>query len=157
MPQRKKHNPEAATAILAVLFLIAQIGLLFLRAKGFSHLLSPYVDDAPVVFGVFVFRGCALLGALLTFVQMIAASVFLIEGPPSMRHRVIRGLAFAGWAMATALDLTLSALAAAKPEQQWIYVFVALTIAVFDTLGGILVIDSLVVPGAIGLLAALKK
>lgn len=148
---RPSLGPEA---VLGAIALFVQPWLLTLRASDLAESLKhghiPNREIAFAAFGAHYTAGtCAVAGVALTLAQMLSASVFTMDTSNNPRHRYLKGLAGSGWLILLALELASSVLYAdgGMPGQLTAFVF-ALLFVLFESVGGILIIDCLIIPAA---------
>jgi len=150
-PAGGPEGPEQRLgAVFAALALIIQPFLLTLRATDLTQLLhhSRIASPGPTLV-IAGFSYDPVAGAVLTIAQMIAASVFLMDVPPSPRRFYLRVLSGLGWVVLSLLELTLSVCYAGSGIIAIATAF-ALTLLylLFESMSGILIIEYLVIPAA---------
>jgi hypothetical protein len=97
------------------------------------------------------------MGLALTLAQMIGVSVFIMETSSGVRARYLKFLSGSGWIIATSLELALSVICANGVAERSIGFVLALLLTIFETCSGILVVDCLFIPVALGLGGAVRR
>jgi hypothetical protein len=156
-PSRWVHELLRPEAVLGAVALSVQPWLLTIRAGDLTQsLMSARIADRSLVivlFGTHYTMGtCAITGAALTVAQMIAASVYTMESPPSKRRRHLKYLSGSGWIILSVLELASTVLCAHRGlREQATALVLALLLLLFESCAGILIIDCLVVPAALAM------
>jgi hypothetical protein len=162
----KHHSPAHGwlrpEAVLGLIALAVQPWLLTLRAGELAHALTLTVADRPfgklILFGTpYEIGTCGVMGLALTLAQMIGVSVFIMETSSGVRARYLKFLSGSGWIIATSLELALSVICANGVAERSIGFVLALLLTIFETCSGILVVDCLFIPVALGLGGAVRR
>jgi hypothetical protein len=138
-------------AVLASIALVVQPWLLMLRAREFGQ------ASALLSVAAYGTGDNGLIGPALTLTQMIGGAAFLMQSSGRLRDRYVKFLSGSAWLIATALDLSLCAMAASGAREKLIAMELAVTLILLTTASGILVIDCLIVPATLSLAWAFRN
>jgi hypothetical protein len=162
MHKKTRTTPEEA--VLGAIFLAVQPWLLTLRAGEITQALKlANTADQPVpmlgAFGLSYGIGtCVVAGAALTLAQMICASVFMMRSPASARRNLLRSFSGTGWLIVSVFELVSSVICAnGGLREQATALVLALSLTLFETCAGILIIDCLITPAALSLGEAIRS